>query len=113
MSTGEWITHRIGWIDSTKAEVEEYLEKSETQAWIDGELIDYFDSYRGEINEEEDGWTVYWRYTTPPKSPGTYEFTVQIEFTGDLSNGKNDAGDVITTTGTYEVTPSGGRSKGR
>ncbi|MFC7238261.1 hypothetical protein ACFQS4_08505 [Saliphagus sp. GCM10025317] len=113
VSTGDWITHRIGWISPTKGELEDFLGKYDIRAWIDGEPIDDFDSYRGDINEDEDGWTTYWRYTTPPKSPGIYEFEVEFEFNEDLDNGKNEAGDVITVAGTYEVAPSGGRGKGR
>lgn len=113
VSAGEWVVHRIGWVDveggdSTREDVEEFLAKTDTQAWIDGDPVEDTDAIWGEPVQGDDGqWYVWWRYATPPKQPGTYSFRYRIEFTEDMSEGDNEAGDVVDLTGTYEV--SGGR----
>lgn len=118
VSTGEWIVHRIGWVDaeggdSTRADVEEFLAKTDTQAWIDGDPVADTESYWGEPVEGDDGrWYVWWRYATPPKSPGSYDFRYRIEFTEALSEGDNPAGKVVDFTGTYEVSPGRGGKGG-
>lgn len=123
VSTGEWIEHYIGWIDleggdSTRADVEEFLAKTETQAWIDGDPVADTESYWGDPVQNENGkWEVWWTYATPPKSPGRYSFRYRIEFTEDMSEGDKEAGDVDDFTGEYVVSAGrggkGGKSNGR
>jgi hypothetical protein len=119
VSTGEWIEHVVGWIDleggdSTRADVEEFLTKTDTQAWIDGEPVADTESYWGEPVQNENGkWVVWWTYATPPKRPGRYSFRYRIEFTEALSEGDHPAGKVVDLTGHYEVSAGRGEEGGQ
>lgn len=110
VATGDWIQHRLGWVAETKELIEDTVDSITVEAWIDGEYVDDFDSYRGDIIEEDGDWFTFWRYTTPPKSPGEYEFRIRVEFIDQPISEDWEKGDVVNSAGTYTVVPDGGRN---
>jgi hypothetical protein len=82
--TGDWIQHVFGWLpepidDNSKERVEEFIEKSELEVWIGGELVEDPKQYYVPFPRPSDGlWIAVWAYSVPPKSPGTYAFKFRI-----------------------------------
>lgn len=121
VSTGTWISHALGWVDkeggdSTKADVERFIDVVEVSATIDGEEIEDTEEYWGDVHYDDDyeayiGW---WEYSTPPKSPGTYEFTIEFYYPDgfyDSGNEVREPGRRDSFTGYYEVTPKKGKDE--
>lgn len=125
VSTGSWISHSWGWFDgeggdSTREDLERWLDAVELTVLIDGEEVENPDQYLGEIFLNDDGkYQIDWEYVTPPKSPGRYTFTVEYYYPDgfeDVSDEDEEGPDIEhppgfrqAWTGHYEVT--GGRGK--
>ena len=98
VSTGEWITHGFGWISTLDHfDDDEYDHPCDNLAWIVDENTDYrvelpdrtFDfgeseAYWSECQETtHEGYDAYermWEFSTPPKPPGEYEFSITIRY---------------------------------
>jgi len=120
VSTGEWITHYIGWVDKeggdeAKEDVQRWLDSVEMSAWVDGEEVEDVDQYWGDIEweEEEETFAVWWKYSTPPKSPGLYTFTIEMYYPDGYEDGEFEieAGERKEFTSYYEVTSGNGKEK--
>lgn len=126
VSTGTWIEHGWGWVDvegeSTRADVQRYLDRVDIEVAIDGDRLENPMQYWGDIHRNDEGnYRAIWRYATPPKPPGLHEFQVTVMFPegfedGLEEDGENQAdfppGHEYTYNSYYEVVPGGGNGNG-
>lgn len=116
VSTGEWIPHRIGWVDDPsggleREDVARFMDAVTVHAEIDGESVEDADQYWGEIQPyEDDNYVVWWRYSTPPKRPGTHTFSFTFEFVEEYRDQGTDGegryheeGETVAVSGEYRV----------
>lgn len=93
ISAGKWLVHILGWVGvpenaedddiSTREEVLEFADITDVTAKIDGEQIPNADQYWREPVQVEEGYAIYWKYATPPKSIGKHLFELDWEYTED------------------------------
>lgn len=116
VAAGSWVNHRFGWVDaygeSSKADLERYLDAVDLTVRIDGEEIDDPARYWGEFERNDEGnWIVWWSYVTPPKSPDLYEFEVVFAYPDGYTDGDLviEPGYERAWAGYYEVVAGKGR----
>lgn len=114
VDAGDWVTHYIGWLDGEggdieKEDVERWLDVVEMRVWIDGTELQDVDDYWGEIyyDEQYESYVVFWEYSTPPKSPGTYSFTIEFSYPDGFYDGGEvrPPGTVNRFSCNYKVSP--------
>ncbi|WP_435348559.1 hypothetical protein [Haloarchaeobius sp. HRN-SO-5] len=96
VSMGDWVKHTVGWIDgeggdSTREDVQRWLDAKEYSAWIDGEPVpDADERYTEPYFRDDDrtGWVSSWKYTTPPKQPGLHTWRSQWHYPDGFSDGQ-------------------------
>lgn len=101
VDTGEWIKHRVGWIDvheTSKEDIEAFLDASTVTARIDGDVVDDADRYWSEpyyneqydgLTGENEGWFTEWAFVTPPKKPGEHTFSFELSFEERFVDGEH------------------------
>lgn len=124
---GDWVRHGIAWVDlsgdgepgaheSTREDIERWLDAKEFSAWIDGEQIENADQRWVEPFLTNEGlWRTHWTYSTPPKAPGLYSVRMHYEYPNGYSDGPFQIPEGATTTlkGWYEVVPERGKGMGK
>lgn len=120
VNTGEWLTHTYAWIDrgnqdGGKEDVNRWLDAVEMRAWIDGEELENAEQYWSDpqYDEERGQYITYWKYSTPPKSPGLHSFAVEHYYPDgyDDDEESREPGTRNRFTGYYEVIPEKGKKK--
>jgi len=90
---GDWIVHALSYeqevgqegqtVESVGRDLEQFLDRVDTVARIDGEPVPDPDQYwTGPEQVDEGRWGVEWRYVTPPKPVGT-EHTFELSWAFD------------------------------
>lgn len=104
---GVWLDHNVGWTGvTTCGPLLDVFENTKDIFRIDGERIENPKQYWGEcevnyVNPELKN--LPWHFYTPPKPPGTYEFSWRVEFLDDA--GGVPEGTVIERSHPYEIHP--------
>lgn len=107
--TGSWIVHRFFWLDqhdpSKRRYVAEFLESVTTEAVVGGEPVADADQYYSEplVHPVRGDWASTWRFVTPPKPPGEYEFEVVWTFDEPVDDGTEVFDGRVVLAGDYEV----------
>lgn len=93
---GDWIIHDFGWVipmpvgEGGVEAARDWVNTTETQVVIDGELVENPEQYWREPHafEGDDSLTIIpWQYKTPPKSVGEYYFEWQSYLDGEPTFG--------------------------
>lgn len=83
--TGDWIEHNWGFCHTEREVVREFIENSDLEIHIAGELLDEPKAYFRGITVTEGCSTdpaIPWKFYTPPKSPGRYQFSLDVFWKG-------------------------------
>lgn len=86
---GTWIKHSFGWSGNDCGNLTEVVENTRDVVHIDGERIEDTQRFWNACDPDPAGpFSAFleWTYYTPPKPPGTHDFSWKIVFTDDAGS---------------------------